>query len=240
MHSVSNSDHILAPGEQEARLRASWETNAAAWAAAVRGGAIPSRRAGTDAAVLAACGDVRNQATLDVGCGEGWLTRELARRGARVTGVDASEPLVAAARAAGPESYEVADYDQLVARPELLAGPWTLIVCNFALLGDPIAPILTALRSRAAPGGRLLVQTVHPWTVAGDGPYRGGWRLETFAGFGDGFASPMPWYFRPLHAWITELTHAGWQLTALGEPVHPETGCPLSLLVTTAAMSAGL
>lgn len=231
MHSDPNFDQI-ADGEPEARLRASWETNAAAWAAAVRGGAIPSRRAGTDAAILAACGDVRGLATLDVGCGEGWLARELARRGAAVTGVDASEPLVAAARAAGSETYVVAGYDALATRPALLAGPWALMVCNFALLGDPVAPILAALRARVAPRGRLVIQTMHPWTAAGDGPYRGGWRLETFAGFGDGFTAAMPWYFRPLHAWSAELTHAGWQLAALDEPLHPETERPLSLVLT--------
>src|SRR5207244_1949223 len=44
--------------------------------------------------MLALLGDVRGKAILDLGCGEGGYARELARRGARVTGVDGSERLV--------------------------------------------------------------------------------------------------------------------------------------------------
>jgi SAM-dependent methyltransferase len=84
----------------------SWVANAEAWTAAVRGGAIPSRRAGTDAAIVEACAAalpaLAGAAVLDLGCGEGWLARALAARGARVAGADGSAPLVERARAADP------------------------------------------------------------------------------------------------------------------------------------------
>jgi len=44
------------------------------------------------------------------------------------------------------------------------AAAWTQIVRSFPLLGDPLDPLLGALRARLAAGGRLLVQTVHPST----------------------------------------------------------------------------
>ncbi len=44
---------------------------------------------------------------LDLGCGDGALTEELAARGARVTGIDSSPAMVAAARARGVEAAHV-------------------------------------------------------------------------------------------------------------------------------------
>ncbi len=43
-------------------------------------------------------GDVSDRVVLDAGCGEGYLARILAARGARVTGIDLSPRLIALAR----------------------------------------------------------------------------------------------------------------------------------------------
>ena len=48
--------------------------------------------------ILALLGDVRGRTVLDVGCGDGDLAVELWRRGAIVTGIDASREMVEAAR----------------------------------------------------------------------------------------------------------------------------------------------
>ncbi len=220
------------PTARDARLLASWDTNAAAWTDAVRNQRIPSRRAGTDAAILAACARYDARAVLDVGCGEGWLARALATPARRVTGIDGSAELVA--RAAATDStarFEVVGYDALASDATVVAGPWDLIVCNFALLGDPLVPLLRALSLRLAPGGRLLVQTVHPWMAMGDGQYANEWREENFQGFGVEFPSPMPWFFRTLGSWVAQLGDAGLVIDTLDEPVHQDTGRPLSMLL---------
>src|SRR6266545_7708835 len=50
------------------------------------------------------------RATLEIGCGEGRVARDLAARGHRVTGIDASPTLLDAARAADPNGeYVLAD-----------------------------------------------------------------------------------------------------------------------------------
>jgi ubiquinone/menaquinone biosynthesis C-methylase UbiE len=49
--------------------------------------------------ILTLLGDVRGRYVLDVGCGDGDLAVELWRRGATVTGIDASPEMVEAARA---------------------------------------------------------------------------------------------------------------------------------------------
>src|SRR5436305_14463130 len=56
--------------------------------------------------------DVAGQDVLDAGCGEGYLSRILANRGARVTGVDLAPRLVELARGKDPEGrigYRVAE-----------------------------------------------------------------------------------------------------------------------------------
>lgn len=216
-------------------IRRSWEANAAAWTRAVRGDVIESRRLGTEAAIVAALRALAPASLLDVGCGEGWLCRAMAADGVQCTGVDGSVPLLAAARALGGGRFEPFDYTDL-AEGDGLPGPFDAIACNFALLGEDIVPLLRGLRRRLAPGGRLLIQTVHPFSACGDAPYRDGWRSEDFAAFGDaGFVMAMPWYFRTLGRWLRDLDAAGLELATLGEPTAPDGDRPLSLLLVAAA-----
>jgi 2-polyprenyl-3-methyl-5-hydroxy-6-metoxy-1,4-benzoquinol methylase len=86
---------------REEQLRQSWNQNAVSWTNAVRCGQIPSRRSGTDAAILNAIYQFPNCRILDLGSGEGWLARVLNSRGYDVVGVDASALLVEEAARTG-------------------------------------------------------------------------------------------------------------------------------------------
>lgn len=218
------------------QLNLSWQANADAWTAAVREQRIESRRLVTDTAILQAVLALAPSRVLDVGCGEGWLCRGLVARGIESVGVDASQPLIEVARAAdSPRArYRVCGYAELASQAAQL-GRFDVLVCNFALLDEPLAPILQALHQVLAPGGRLLIQTVHPWRACNDAAYRDGWRVETFAGFGEGFAEPMPWFFRTLESWLGLLGESGWRLQWLQEPLHPESEQPVSLLLLLSA-----
>ena len=105
------------------------------------------------------------------------------------------------------------------------------MVCNFALLEEPLQPILRSLRGFLAPGGSLLIQTLHPWRASHGELYQDGWRVEDFVGFGEGFQAPMPWFFRTLQSWLTLIAETGWRLEWLQEPLHPESVQPVSLLL---------
>jgi SAM-dependent methyltransferase len=64
---------------------------------------------------LEVVGDVSGLTVLDAGCGEGYLSRILAKRGANVTGIDIATRLVEIARAKDPEgeiTYQIADLCQ--------------------------------------------------------------------------------------------------------------------------------
>ena len=216
--------------DHAAQQQSSWITNASAWTDAVREGRIASRRNGTDAAIIDACKAKAGMRVLDVGCGEGWLSRDIASNGATVIGVDASEPLIDAARGAGGATYEVIDYASLTTREDVAPGPFDLIVLNFALLDEEISPLLRALGARLADGGRLVIQTVHPFIAAGADGYADGWREERFTAFGEGFSAPMPWFFRTFANWFQVLSASDLTLSNLREP-RASDGSILSLLL---------
>ncbi len=219
------------------RLAESWNDNAQAWTEAVRSGAIPSRRAGTDDAILQAIARAPEGPLLDAGCGEGWLSRAIAaqsKTGRTVVGIDASAPLIAAARLAGAGDavrYEQLSYAALGTRATELGAPFSVAVCNFALLDENVAEALNAIRAALLPSGTLLIQTVHPFTACGDGVSENGWREETFDAFGGRFPSAMPWYFRSIGSWIAELHDAGFVLESVAEPRAANAALPLSLLL---------
>jgi 2-polyprenyl-3-methyl-5-hydroxy-6-metoxy-1,4-benzoquinol methylase len=166
------------PRDHREQLGLSWQANADAWTAAVRERRIESRRLVTDAAIVQAILALAPGRVLDLGCGEGWLCRGLAEHGIEAVGVDACAPLIAVARQAGcaRAQYRVCGYAELESQAAQL-GRFDLLVCNFALLEEPLAPTLNALHGLLAEGGRLLVQTLHPWRACNDAGYRDGWRV---------------------------------------------------------------
>lgn len=214
----------------EKQLADSWNANAQAWTTVVQSRQIESRRVATDAAILAAITAYQPKRVLDVGCGEGWLARELANRGVEVTGVDGSAALIAEAHRHGGGSFLALSYDEIIADPARLKGPFDLIVCNFSLLSEELNSLLTSLRQALSEHGALIIQTVHPWSACGDMTYENGWRMESFSAFGETFPQAMPWYFRTLSSWLATLQQAGFMLKECREPIHPETQKPLSII----------
>ncbi|MEN5201059.1 class I SAM-dependent methyltransferase [Pseudomonas wadenswilerensis] len=217
----------------DAELLQSWQHNARAWIEAVRSGAIESRLKVTDQAILLAVLCRQPERVLDLGCGEGWLLRALAERGIEAVGVDGDPTLVEAARAAGNSSVHLASYQALADAKVDIGSNYHVICSNFALLHQDIIPLLAAMNALLAPGGALVIQTLHPWTAAAE-VYQDGWRKEDFAGF-QGQWQPMPWYLRTLSSWFNALDMAGFKWVGLQEPQHPQSAVPQSLLLVAEA-----
>jgi ubiquinone/menaquinone biosynthesis C-methylase UbiE len=84
-------------------------------------------------------------ATLEVGCGEGRVVRDLVARGHRVTGLDASPTLVSAAAQADPASRYV------VGRAEALPfddGAFELVVAYNSLMDVEDMPVAVSEAAR--------------------------------------------------------------------------------------------
>jgi SAM-dependent methyltransferase len=106
-----------------------------------------------------------NGLTLDVGCGEGRLTRELSQRGYDVVGIDASAALVDEARAVDPSGrYEVASVDAL----PFADGAVDLAVCvNVLPHIHDLGAAAVGLARVLAPRATLVIGTIHPVAHAG-------------------------------------------------------------------------
>jgi 2-polyprenyl-3-methyl-5-hydroxy-6-metoxy-1,4-benzoquinol methylase len=218
----------------DAQILASWHKNAAPWTTAVRSGQIESRKLVTDRAIVDAVVGRSPQSVLDVGCGEGWLCRELSQRGIRATGIDVVPALIETARSAGGGTFDVASYEDIVAGRFRISVD--AIVCNFALLGEhSVEGLLAAVPRMLNVSGALIVQTLHPVVACGDLPYRDGWRRGSWLGFSADFTDAPPWYFRTLESWIRLLLGSGLKLREMCEPLHPVTGKPASVLFVAEA-----
>lgn len=211
------------------QLRRSWEENASAWSDVVRHDGIESRRLVTNDAIVRAVLGLQPQNVLDLGCGEGWLARALHAEGISVVGVDGSAALIAAARELGGGQFLHLSYEELSSTTEI-DERFDAIVANFSLLADSIHDVLVTVRRLLNPNGFLVVQTVHSAFNTGTEAYADGWRVETFDAFPGAWPEKMPWYFRTLASWHRELLAAGYVITEIREPLHPQHHLPASLL----------
>ena len=217
--------------DEKEQLQRSWIANANAWRDAVRERKIDSRSVATDAAIIDAVMGLAPERVLDLGCGEGWLVRELTARGVQAIGVDASRPLVAAAQEAGGGTFYAASYEDVVSADLPLPAPFDAAVANFSILEEDIEPIFTAAAQLLRPHGAFVIQTVHPAFAAGDGAYVDGWRTETFAAIEGEWPEPMPWYFRTIGGWVRALSDHGFVLSEVREPLDRKRVRPLSMIL---------
>jgi SAM-dependent methyltransferase len=182
--------------------------------------------------LLEVLGDVSGRSVLDAGCGDGYLSRVLARRGAKVTGIDLSPRLISNARARDPDvDYRVAD----LSKPQAADADGFDAVASYLVLNDVrdylgfIATLAAVLR----PGGRLVLAFNNPYgavirTHVADyfdsgarSPYRGLWKV--------GIRSYH--YHRTLQEYLDAFLGCGLQLVRLIDvQAHASTHEPTTVL----------
>jgi 2-polyprenyl-3-methyl-5-hydroxy-6-metoxy-1,4-benzoquinol methylase len=95
-----------------------YDANASFWVQIIREHRDKYRNELTDPAMLHAIGEPTGLEILDAGCGEGYLSRILAKKGANATGIDSSTKLIEAARSqnladALSVSFDIGSVDDL-------------------------------------------------------------------------------------------------------------------------------
>lgn len=196
-----------------------WQHSADAWIASMDAGEVNRRY--IDPFVWEALGDVQNLRVLDLGCGEGRFGRQLAERGARVTGLEPTAALCAAAQARGGYD-EVLDGDATqLTFPD---AHFDLVLAYLVLID--IADFRAAIREAhrvLRPGGRFIVPNITPFRSAttrywlrDEGGAKLGWIVEDY---GVERAEVYEWsgirvrnYHRPLTAYLDAYLEAGFVL----------------------------
>jgi 2-polyprenyl-3-methyl-5-hydroxy-6-metoxy-1,4-benzoquinol methylase len=209
-------------------LRA-WHINARPWINAVGNGEIESRLLVTNKAIIDAVLSVKPRNVLDIGCGEGWLAAKLLGEGVNVSGIDAVPALIEKAQQIKGATFSVCTYENLSSYE--FNRRFDCLICNFSLIGKQSTEnVVAAAGKLLEPGGRLIIQTLHPIAACGDLPYQDGWREGSWAGFSNDFTTPAPWYFRTLETWKKLFSDNGLEILAITEPVHPKTNSPASVI----------
>jgi SAM-dependent methyltransferase len=201
-----------------ATLRDAWEAEAAGWIAW-------ARSPGTDHFFwrfsLPALLDLLpppGRLTVEIGCGEGRVARELGARGHRVVGIEGSPTLADAAREADP-GFEVHVADaQAMPLDDASAA---LVVASMMLLNvDDLDAVVAEVARVLAPGGRFCFSTTHPDSgrqKAGDDYFAVVRFAETRER--DGVRMTFHDVHRPLGSYFGAIERAGLFVEAVREPV---------------------
>lgn len=167
-------------------------------------------------------------AALDLGCGEGRISRELKKLGWRVTASDAVAEMVEAARAAdSADEYLVAEAGSLPLADESFD---LVMAYNLLMDVDDLDSALTEAGRVLKPGGTLFISLVHPFRDRGHftGPEPGAAFIVPGSYYGLEYFSEeieeqgLPMHFagwsRPLEDYMAALERAGLAVVSLKEP----------------------
>jgi 2-polyprenyl-3-methyl-5-hydroxy-6-metoxy-1,4-benzoquinol methylase len=182
--------------------------------------------------------DVGGKRVLDAGCGEGYLSRKLARMGARVTGVDYSRELLACAQERTDPGlgirYLHADCQRLEG---LASGAFDVVVSNMVLMDLPDhRAALKEFYRVLVEEGTLVFSISHPcFTAPGHGWVRDGkgnklhWKMDRYFDEVALEEPPSPGtdegtilYHRTLANYLTTLLELGFELLGVIEPKPSE------------------
>ena len=194
-----------------------------------------------DPALLRVVGEPKGKLVLDLGCGNGYLSRKLAKNGAKVTAVDVSARMIMNAKAHDPTNsfgvrYVCCDANNLVGIP---SEGFDLVVANMSLMDveDAVGAVKEVSRVLRV-GGRFVASICHPcfdimsnsdWVVEGP-PVKPQSVYRKVKGYRNPFFEEVPWiladgktmrtksFHRPLNWYVRTFNSCGLPITQVEEP----------------------
>jgi SAM-dependent methyltransferase len=167
---ATTSKADLPPMSERSRFWTGWVAESSAWED------NPDNRRRAEVVLAAIDGFVRpHDRVLDVGCGTGWMTRQLGRRSDRVTGQDLASDAMDALRRTHPQVTWIGGDFVTVALNE---PAYEAIVCMETISHVPDQKAFAArIVQLLAPGGKLILTTQNPYVW-----HRTSWLEPTKAG----------------------------------------------------------
>jgi len=185
-------------------------------------------------ALLDAVGDIKGLRLLDLACGHGRMSREMARRGAQVTGIDLSAALLERARRreqANPLGITYV-HDNAASVDALKGASFDAVVCHYGLSDiDDLEGALATVGRVLKPGGFFAFSIIHPcfpgWVSMGANPswkpgsgyFQEGWWLA--AGPPNGVRPRVGSNHRMLSTYLNTLARNNLVVEQLREPEPP-------------------
>jgi SAM-dependent methyltransferase len=188
--------------------------------------------------VLALAGEVAGLRVCDLACGQGLVARQLARRGAKVVGIDLSVRLLQIAR--GYEAVEPLGIVYVQGDAQALTAledqSFDGLTCNLALMDIPDLPAaLATVRRVLRPEGWFVFSITHPCFQLPRGRVEGedgaedepGYFSEGFwrSDYPEGVRGKVGAHHRTLSTYLNALGAASLALTRIVEP-QPVSGAP--------------
>jgi len=239
----------VARHDPDAEVRRVWDGNAEVWARHVRARYDLYRDLYHHSLFFELIGDVSGRDVLDAGGGEGRTARILARKGARVTGVDLSERMIDLARAQERREPLGIRYEawSICDMPDLEDDSFDAALAVMALMDCPdyegaVREFARVLR----PGGMLAYMICHPCFIYGtlgweerDGQHvairvadylqepitRTSWQFGAAPDCGDVEPFDAVYFNRTLSSYLNPLPAHGFAVERICEPAPSDEAC---------------
>ncbi len=186
-----------------------------------------------DSAMEVLVSDCSGKLVLDAGCGNGYYSNWLKKRGAKVIGVDGSAEMIKIAKQKYPDiKFEVQD---LMDKSNFKDSSFDLVLANMLLMHmQKIDTFLADAKRLLKPGGHLIFSVLHPaFNQPTAALYKSFWNKMTFARpralmfdyyshkkgrFESHFKTDLTHYHRTIGEYAQSLANAGFSISNIVEP----------------------
>ena len=174
--------------------------------------------------IFALLGDIDQKRILDAGCGQGYLSRLMAERGAEVVGVEPAASPFDYAREREEQLRQGIRYVQadLAAMPDL--GAFDAVIASMVFCAIPHwRPAMKACVEALLPGGLFVFTLNHPCfeLLAPSWAKHGFLKIERYLGEYEIVGPHGIDFHRPMSTYLNELSALGCALVELVEPALP-------------------
>jgi 2-polyprenyl-3-methyl-5-hydroxy-6-metoxy-1,4-benzoquinol methylase len=227
-----------------------WDIQAEIWTKNIREGMDVFADLFSVPAFMEFIGNIKDKSVLDIGCGEGRNTRNFAKLGAHIIGIDASENMILFAQEEETKhplgiEYRISSWSQLSSFNNEM---FDIVISTMALMDGPGYEIaLQEFYRVLKPAGELFFSIIHPCFITPgytkltdeygvcthravsnyfkEGPWKFTWNMSKKADKSDAQEFTSLSYHRTLSTYLNNIIAAGFMLKKIKEPCPSDRAC---------------